>query len=413
MVERFIAKRLYGANEGVRGGSRPAILIATVGIALGLVVMIITLAVTGGFKHQIREKVTGFTQHIRITEYYSATGVDVNPITVGDSLLYDLSLASGAVSVQRYIEDPGIMRNDSSFQGLLLKGVGPEYDFSFLESYLKEGSLPVVGDSTLSNGFLLSRTLADRMQLKVGDRVDLYFVQDQVKARRLTLSGIYETGFDEYDKYYGFADIRILQRVNEWPSDQVSGIEIKLPQGADLNQAYIDVRNVMQSVGDAIDETYAIQTAEQLNAGLFSWLNVLNVNVIVILVLMLGISGFTMISGLLIIIFERTRTIGVLKAMGADNMTIRRIFLHMSSYIVIRGMLIGDVIAVSVCLIQQKTEIIPLDSANYYLDHVPMELGAGWFILLNVVMFLLSLLMLLGPSSVIARINPSTTIRFE
>lgn len=413
MVERFIAKRLYGSTGGVRGGSRPAIIIATAGISVGLIVMIITLAVTMGFRHQIREKVTGFTQHLQVSNYYSALGKDEQPITCTQELLSQLSSLPGVDHVHRFIDKAGILRTDSAFQGFILRGVGPEYDFSFFESYLKEGNIPVVSDSVNTQEFMLSRSLADIMSLNIGDKVDVYFVQDQVKARRLTLSGIYETGFSEYDQYYAITDIRTLQRLNSWDKDLVMGIGIGLTDEKYIEQAYVDTRTVLDPLGKELDETYAIQTMFQLNSGLFAWLDVLNVNVVVILVLMLGIAGFTMISGLLIIIFERTRTIGLLKALGADNMTIRKIFLHMSAYIVGRGMLIGDAISITICLIQQHTGLIPLDASNYYLDSVPMELGLWWLILLNAGIFLLSILMLLGPSQVISRIRPAASMRFE
>ena len=413
MVERFIARRLYGSTEGARGGSRPAIIIATAGISVGLVVMIITLAVSLGFRHQIREKVTGFTQHLQISNYYSALGKDEQPISCTDTLLAQISSLPYVDHAQRYIDKPGILRTDSAFQGFILRGAGPEYDFSFFESYLKEGTVPNVCDSAQTLEFMLSRHLADCMGVSIGDRIDVYFVQDQVKARRLTLTGIYETGFAEYDQYYAVTDIRTLQRLNNWSGDQVMGIGIGLSDEKYLTPSYIQVRGIMDPYGKAHDETYAIQTMEQLNSGLFAWLDVLNVNVAVILILMLGIAGFTMISGLLIIIFERTRTIGLLKALGADNVTIRRIFLHMSAYIVGRGMLIGDAIGIAICLIQQHTGLIPLDASNYYLDSVPMEVSLWWLVILNAVMFLLSILMLLGPSQIISRISPATSMRFE
>ena len=412
-MERFIAKKIYSGGDVAKGGTRAAVIIATVGIAVGLAVMILTIAVTQGFKYQIREKVIGFTSHIQITNSKTSFGVNEMPVTASRELLSELESSSYVKSAQRYIDKPGIIRTDSAFQGFLLKGVGQEYDLSFFRSYLIEGELPSFSDTLAGNQLLLSKVLADKMRLKVGDRVDLYFIQNSVRARRMTLIGIFQTNFYEYDNIYGVTDLYTLQRLNGWNRDQAYGIEIHLKDHNNLDLAYADIRQTMNERSDITDESYLIRTMDQINSGIFAWLDVLNVNVWVILGLMLGIAGFTMISGLLIIIFERTAMIGVLKALGSPNMSIRKIFLYLSAYIIMKGMILGNIFGIGLCLIQRHFGIFRLDPQNYYLDTVPIELNFGLLVVLNITMFCLSLFMLLAPSAVIARIYPSKSIRFE
>lgn len=413
MFERFIARRLYRRDDGVRGGTRPAVAIATAGVALGLVVMIVSIAITRGFRDEIRGKVTGFAQHIRVSNYGSMLGTEELPVTCPQELRDEIASAYNVSHVQDYIEKAGILRTDSAFQGFVLKGVGREYDFSLFRKSLVEGSLPSYPDSAASNEILLSRTLADKLEVGVGDRIDVYFMQDRIRMRRLVLTGIYQTNFSDYDGVYGLTDIRILRSLNGWSDNQSAGLEITVADEDGMYDSYLALRSVMDGATERSGEEYIIRTTEQMNAGLFAWLDVLNVNVWVILVLMLGIAGFTMISGLLIIIFERTATIGILKSLGASDISVRRIFLYLAARIVGRGMIIGDVIGIGLCFIQHHFKLIPLNPADYYIDSVPCELAVGWLLLLNAAMFILSILMLVGPSAVIARINPSKSVRFE
>ncbi|MBO4499076.1 MAG: ABC transporter permease [Bacteroidaceae bacterium] len=412
-MEKFIAGRLYNNDDGVRGGTRPAIIIATVGMALGLLVMIVTISVTRGFRHQVRDKVYGIAQHIQVTNYNSGMGSEELPITCTEQVLRRFLESSNVRHVQRYVEKPGILRTDSAFQGFILKGVGPEYDFSFLSDYLVEGAMPDWTDSLSSNALLLSKSLADKMCYSIGDAVDVYFVQERVRMRRLTLVGLYRTGFSAFDDMYGIAGIGILQRLQGWSGDKTTGLEIAVTDVDSLYEGYLQVRSILSDISEDTGEQYLVQTTEQLNSGLFAWLDILNVNLWVILILMLGIAGFTMISGLLIIIFERVRTIGILKAMGASDSTVRKIFLHLSARIITKGMVIGNVAGIALCLLQMKFSFVPLDPANYYLNNVPVELNLWWILLLNVAMFILSMLMLVGPSAVISRISPSRSMRFE
>ena len=412
-MEKFLARRLYGRDEGVKGGSRPAIIIATAGIAVGLAVMILTVAVTRGFKSQIRDKVMGFSQHITVTNYHVGMGVVEEPVTCTDSTFDALLARKDIVRVQPYVNKPCIIRTDEAFHGFMLKGINADYDRTFLNQYMKEGGFPQPQDSLGSNWIILSRSIAGMLGLEVGSKADVYFMQDQVRIRRLTVTGIYETGFLEYDQMFGISELSLLQRLNEWTTDEYSGLEIRLTDISKVDDGYGEVRDVMNELEKVTDEDYFVQTLYDSHSGLFAWLEVLDLNVWIILALMLGIAGFTMISGLLIIIFERTATIGILKALGASDMTVRSIFLRLASYIIIKGMVIGNVAGLTICLVQQWFHVIPLDPANYYLDSVPMQVGWAWLIILNVVMFILSMLMMLIPSAVISRIVPSKSIRFE
>ena len=412
-MKKFLARRLYGRDEGVKGGSRPAIIIATAGIAVGLAVMIITMSVTRGFKSQIRDKVMGFSQHITVTNSFVGMGVVEDPVACTDSTMDALLSKSLIVKVQPYVNKPCIIRTDEAFHGFMLKGINADYDRTFLNKYMVRGGFPEPQDSVGNNWTVLSRTIADMLGLDVGSKADVYFMQNQVRIRRLTVTGIYETGFLEYDRSYGVTDLNMLQRLNDWEPYEYSGLEIGLTDVDDVDEGYGQVRDVINELEERNREDYLVRTLYDTHSGLFAWLDVLDLNVWIILALMMGIAGFTMISGLLIIIFERTATIGTLKSMGASDSTVRGVFMRLASYIIIKGMVIGNAVGLVICLTQQWFHIIPLDPANYYLDSVPMQVGAGWLIILNVVMFWLSMLMMLIPSAVISRIVPSKSIRFE
>ena len=412
-MERFLARRLYGRDEGVKGGSRPAIIIATTGIAVGLAVMIITMAVTRGFKSEIREKVMGFSQHITVTNSHVGMGTVEEPVTCTDSVFNALLSKSLIDHVQPYVNKPCIIRTQEAFHGFILKGVDSLYDRTFLDRNMKKGGFPQPQDSVGNNWIVLSRSVADMLGLDVGSKADVYFMQNQVRMRRLKVTGVYETGFLEYDRMFGLSELRILQRLNDWESYEYSGLEISINDIDRINYGYGQVREVVTELEKKNRENYLVQTLYDTHSGLFAWLDVLDLNVWIILALMMGIAGFTMISGLLIIIFERTATIGTLKSMGASNRVVRGVFMRLASYIILKGMVIGNVVGIVICLAQQWLHIMPLDPANYYLDCVPMQIGIGWLLILNTVMFVLSMLMMLVPSAVISRIVPSKSIRFE
>lgn len=412
-MESFIARRLYKSEQGSRSVSRPAVLIAQIGVALGLAVMLVTIAISFGFKHEVREKAVGFSSHIHISNYESTQDFEALPVAADTSLLQMLTAMKGVKHVQRYAVKPGVLRTDKDFIGYILKGVGEDYDLSFYAQYLKEGIVPQFSDSVASGNILLSRTIADKLQLGVGDKVDSYFLQGTMRARRYTVAGIYETGFNEYDRLFVIADLKAVQALNRWEPDQVTGVEVALTDFSKVEDMNWELGTLLDRTEDKYGNQYLVQSVTDINPGLFAWLDVLDMNVWLILALMIGVAGFTMISGLLILIIERTQFIGILKALGASNASVRKAFLYLAMLIIGKGMLWGNIVGLGLCAVQKFTGLIPLDPANYYLDRVPIEFNWLFILAVNVVMFVLSVLILIVPSHLISRIYPTKAMRFE
>lgn len=409
----FLARRMYSGDEGEKKASRPAVLIATIGIAIGLAVMIVSVAIIVGFKQEIRNKIAGFAGHIQLTNLYFSNSYEAHPIVADDALLDAIAGESEVVHVQRFATKVGMIKTDDAFQGIVLKGVGQEYDLSFLQSYLVAGAIPLFSDSLTSNKVLVSKTIADRMKLAVGDKIDTYFIQDNVRARRLTVAGIYQTNFLAFDSQFLITDLNMVGKLNGWEAQQVGGVEILLDDYKQLDAATLTLSNAFHRTQDANGQLLCVQSVEQLNPQIFGWLDVLDVNIWVILVLMLGISGFTMVSGLLIIIIERTSMIGILKSLGANNTTIRHQFLWFAVFLVGRGMLWGNLIGLGFYALQHWFNLFPLDPENYYMDSVPVALNIGYLLLLNVGTLIASVLMLIVPSYLITRIHPANSMRYE
>lgn len=409
----FVARRIYQSNEGGREVSKPAVRIAMVGIAIGLAVMIVSVAVVIGFKHQVRDKVVGLGSDISVTNFDSQQSYQTIPVVANDSVLRLLSAVKGVKHVQRYSTKPGMIMTDDNFLGMVLKGVSHEYDLSFLKAHLVEGEMPVFSDTVASNRVLVSRTIADKLHLKTGDKIYTYYIEDNVRARRLTIAGIYQTHFTAYDDLFLITDLYTVNRLNSWQPGQVSGVELAVDNYSMLEAVKEEVRSVLDMQIDAYGGVYYTQTVEESNPQIFAWLDLLDMNVWVILILMTGVAGFTMISGLLIIILERTNMIGVLKALGADNLSIRRIFLSFSVFLIGRGMLWGNIIGLTLCFVQSQFHLFKLDPATYYVDSVPVEFNIWIYLLLNLCTLLVSVLMLVGPSYLVTRIHPAKSIRFE
>lgn len=409
----FVARRIYQSNEGGREVSKPAVRIAMVGIAIGLAVMIVSVAVVIGFKHQVRDKVVGLGSDITVTNFDSQQSYQTIPVVANDSVLRLLSAVKGVKHVQRYSTKPGMIMTDDNFLGMVLKGVSHEYDLSFLKAHLVEGEMPVFSDTVASNRVLVSRTIADKLHLKTGDKIYTYYIEDNVRARRLTIAGIYQTHFTAYDDLFLITDLYTVNRLNSWQPGQVSGVELAVDDYSMLEAVKEEVRSVLDMQIDAYGGVYYTQTVEESNPQIFAWLDLLDMNVWVILILMTGVAGFTMISGLLIIILERTNMIGVLKALGADNLSIRRIFLSFSVFLIGRGMLWGNIVGLALCFVQSQFHLFRLDPATYYVDRVPVEFNIWIYLLLNLCTLLVSVLMLVGPSYLVTRIHPAQSIRFE
>lgn len=409
----FIAKRIYRDSDGGKQVSRPAVFIAMLGIAMGLAVMIIAVAVVIGFKSEVRNKVIGFGSHIQITNLDAVNSYETRPILVDDSIIAALSNYPGVKRVQRYSTKPGMIKTDNAFQGMVLKGVGAEFDSRFFKEHLLEGEIPVFSDSVSTNQVLISKALATKMNLKLGDKIYTYYIQDDVRARRLTIKGIYQTNFSEYDNLFLLTDLCMVNRLNGWEPEQASGIELQVRDYDKLEDITYQIAVDTDNKTDRLGGIYYVRNIEQMNPQIFEWLNLLDLNVWVILILMVGVAGFTMISGLLIIIIERTNMIGILKALGATNFTIRKTFLWFSVFLIGKGMIWGNAIGLAIYFLQSQFGILKLDPETYYVDTVPVHFNVLFFLLINAGTLLASVLMLIGPSYLITKINPASSMKYE
>jgi lipoprotein-releasing system permease protein len=411
-LEFFIAKRIH-FQQGRKNISRPAVRIATIGIALGLAVMIIAIAVVVGFKQEIRNKTIGFGGHIQITNFDNNNTYEMNPIKADKALIKKIMSVDGVTHVQRFATKPGIIKTNTEFEGIVIKGIDAGFDWKFFKSNLVEGKIIDVSGSTPGNQVVISKYLTNLLGLKLGDSFYTYFIQDRVRARKFKIVGIYSTNFVDYDKLFVLADMRQVQELNDWPSDSFSGLEVLISDFDKIDDVGDAVYAVTANRFNKEGSAFTIQTIKQLNPQIFSWLDLLDMNVWVILILMLAVAGFNMISGLLILILERTSMIGILKSMGATNWSIRKIFLYHSFFLIGKGMLWGNFIGLSLCAIQYYTGVIPLDAEAYYVSTVPITFNWLYIILLNLGTFFASLLMMIGPSYLITKINPAKIIRYE
>ena len=410
----FVAKRIYRSNEGGKEVSKPAIRIAMWGIAVGLAVMIIAVSVVVGFKNEVRGKVVGLGSDITVTDLDSQNSYETNPVSVNDSLMHVFRTTEGVKHVQRYSTKAGMIMTDDNFLGMVLKGVAEEYDWDFLRKHMQEGEIPAFSDTASSNRTLISRTIANKLHIKIGDKLYTYYVNgDQVRARRLEVAGIYQTNFSMYDDLFLLTDLYTVNRLNSWKPEQVSGVELEIKDYTRKEEIKELLRDKIDMQTDSYGSTYYVQSIEEMNPQIFAWLDLLDLNVWVILILMTGVAGFTMISGLLIIILERTNMIGILKALGANNWAIRKVFLSFSVFLIGRGMLWGNLIGLSFVVLQSQFRLFKLDPSTYYVDAVPVEFNLWLFLLLNVCTLIVSVGMLVGPSYLITRIHPAKSIRFE
>jgi len=410
----FIARKIYRQEGSERQVSRPAIRIATIGVAIGLAVMIVTVSVVLGFKHTIRDKVVGFGNHIQVSNFASQQTAIPAPIAVSDSLMLAIKKTPNIVHVSRYALTQGILKTDSDFLGVVFKGIAEDYDLHFLRQCLQEGQLPVFSSKHTSNHLVISRLIANQLKLHVGDKVYAYFIAyDDVRARRFTISGIYQSDMKQFDETLCLTDLPTAIRLNGWNEDQCSGIELQVSDFDRLDETATAVGNIVNRHTDKYGEMLSSQTILETYPNIFSWLSLLDINVWIILVLMVCVAGFTMISGLLIIILERTQMIGLLKALGARNKTIRHAFLWFSVFIIGTGLLLGNLIGIGLVLLQKYTGIVTLDAASYYVDKAPVELNIPLIVALNIITMLVTVFVLIAPSYLVSRIQPAKSIKFE
>lgn len=394
--------------------SRPAVRIATLGVAVGLAIMIASIGVVLGFKHTIRDKVIGFGSHITVANFMTLQSAEQFPIQMDDSMTTVLRRIDGVKHVQRYAMKQGILKTDDDFLGVMLKGVGPEYDTTFIHQNMVTGALPPFSDKAGKQQIVLSQLMADKLNVKCGDKIFAYFINEQgVRTRRFTITGIYDTKLRQYDETICLTDIYTVNKLNGWNPDEYSGAELTVKDFNRLNETYQGVIGKVNRTSDHYGNTFSSNTIVELNPQIFSWLDLMDLNVWIIMGLMIAVAGVTMISGLLIIILERTQMIGLMKAMGSRNKQIRHTFLWFAVFIIGKGLVIGNIIGLGLLTLQQYTGLVKLDPSKYYVEEVPVEFNIPLTVAVNIATLLICILVLILPSFLISHIHPAKSMHYE
>ena len=409
----FIANRLIKGRKEETSFSRPINVIAIIGIAMGLAVMILAVSILTGFKKQIREKVVGFGSNIQIMNFDSNISFETTPVSDTQKFVSKIKKIPGISHVQVFATKAGIIKTDEDIQGVVLKGIGSDFDWSYFKSNMVDGSVFTVTDTGRTDKVIISKKISDMLNLKAGDSFTMLFVQDPPRMRKFTISGIYETSLEEFDKMYVFCDIGYIKRLNGWADDQVSGFEVYIDDFDRLDEMTSAVRDAIGYKITEEDTKFKVTSIRAKYPQIFDWLNFQDINVIIIIFLMLIVAGFNMISGLLILILEKTNMIGILKALGSDDKTIRKVFMYQASYLIGKGLLWGNLIGIGLSYLQLKTGIITLDPSSYYIKTVPVNLQLSHILLLNAGTMAAIIIMLLVPSQLISRITPVKAIRYD
>jgi lipoprotein-releasing system permease protein len=403
-VSFFIAQRLIGKNE--YRFSKPVIRIAITAIALSLTVMLLSIAIITGFQNEITSKVIGFSSHIQVSNFSNGNSYESTLLKNTDSLKTSLSSVEGIKHIQTYATKAGIIKTEEEIQGVVLKGVGNDFEDSFLQSILIEGQIPSFGEATKSKEVVLSLAIARQLNLNVGDDFQMYFIQQPVRVRQFKIAGIYDSGVAEFDDRLVIGDIGHIQKLNKWSSKEAGGLEIQLNSFDNLDE-------ISQLIYSNIGFDLNAKTVIDNNPQLFDWLELQNMNVRVILILMLIVGAINMITALFILILEQTQLIGTLKALGSQNWHIRKVFIYHSLYLILKGIFWGNVVGIGLCLIQKHFQIIELDKSTYYMSFVPIDINLLHILALNLGTFTICWLILIIPSYLISKINPIKAIRFE
>lgn len=412
MVEFFISSRIIRNNNGF---SKPIVNIAILGITLGLAIMILTVAIVTGFQHDIREKVIGFGSHIQITNYDNNESFEGTPLERNPPFLAEINKNEAIRHIQCFATKAGIIKTKDKgnngggeLQGVVVKGIGSDFDWEFFKKNIIEGESFTVQDSVKSDKILISKFHSEKLKLSLQDTITIYFIQNQQqRARRFTVCGIYSTGLgDIFDQVYVIADIAHIQKLNNWDANSIGGFELLLND-------YHKLEEVTETVNMAVGYQFLAQSIKELNRQVFSWLDAQDINAVVVLALMALVAAINMISALLILILERTNMIGTLKSLGMSNAGVRKIFMYNAAYLIGRGLLWGNVIGISVCLLQKQFKFITLDEATYYLSSIPINFNLLHILILNAGTFLLCMLFLFIPSFIITYITPVKAMRFS
>jgi lipoprotein-releasing system permease protein len=408
--ELFLAKRFTSSKEYKSSISSPIIKIATAAIALGMVMMLISVATGMGLQRKIREKISVFEGHVQVVNYdNNHSEATQNPISKYQDFYPDFNGVFGVKSVAVFATKPGVIRTEKDFEGVVLKGVGHDYDWSRIAPYLVAGKLPDFSKSR-SKEVLLSKTLSERLGIALNDTFSMYFLKEDSRTlpnRRLfQVVGLYNSGFAEFDKTLLFGDLRQIQHLNKWQESQVGGFEILLDN-------FEDLKIKGEAIYNEISSTLNSRTILESYPAIFEWLHLFDTNIYIIIAIMILVAGINIITALLVLVLERTQSIGLLKAMGASNWSVRKIFLYNASYLILRGLLWGNLVGLTLLFLQSYFGIIPLNPETYYVSEVPVYISFLHVLLLNLGTLLLCLLMLLVPSMIVTKISPVTALKFQ
>lgn len=413
-TEFFIAKRIFFDKTLKKKhiGTQFIVKIAIISITISLIVMIFSVAIVTGFKKEIRNKVIGFGSHITITNYDSNSSYETVPISKKQSFYPDISKKQGIRHIQPYAIKAGIIKTDNDIQGIVLKGIDKNFDWSFFKQNLIKGDIISITSDSVNNQVVISNYIAKLLRFEVGDNLYMYFIQNPPRFRKFTVAGIYDTGLEEYDKLFVLADIAHIQKLNNWSENQISGFEILIDNYDELEEMYELVYSITGNIFFDDGGKLRVRTIRESNPQIFDWLDLSDTNVWVILTLMILVAVFNMISGLLILILERTATIGILKSIGMENWSIRKVFIYNAAFIIGKGLIYGNVIGIGLCFIQKELSLISLDPTSYYVSTIPINLKLSHILLLNIGTMIITIIVLIMPTYIITRIRPIKAIRF-
>lgn len=405
-VEHFIAKRISRSKQTSKQ-TKTMINIAVASIVISVVVMIVALAVLTGFQKQIRQKVSGFGSHIQITKFGNKSILELDSLSSKQDFLPGLKSNPDIKNIQVFATKAGIIKTDNQIQGAVLKGVGGDFDWEFFQTNMKSGSIPNYSDSVANDDIIISKSLADLLKLKVGEPLRMYFVIDNaIRARKFNIVGIYNTGLTEFDIKYIVCDIKHIQKLNGWEPDVVCGFEIQVKN-------FRNIDKISEQVYESVGYDLNVVSIKKIYPQIFDWLNLQDLNVLIISVLMTIVSVMALISTLLILILDRTQMIGILKAIGARNRVIRNIFIYNATYIITKGVAIGNIIGITLCLVQHKFKLIKLPEESYFMNFVPININIYSILLINVLIISVCVLILLIPSQIISRITPTKALKLD
>ncbi|MCM4154663.1 FtsX-like permease family protein [Gramella sp. AN32] len=407
--EYFVVKRLISAKKYKSSISAPIIKIAIAAIAIGVIMMLVSFATGLGLQEKIRDKISAFNGHINISSYdNNSSKVSLIPVSIEQDFYPQFKTVDGIKHIQAVATKFAVIRTDTDFEGIIVKGVGKDYDWGYFKDFLIKGKLPDYSDK-LNDQILISEYLANRLQIKVGERVPTFFLREGSETplqRGFEVTGIYDSGFQDFDELYVLADIRHLQRINKWTDKQVGNFEVFVDDFDQLDQKG---NEVYENTGSFLDT----QTISQKYYTIFEWLSLFDFNIALIIGIMILVSGINMITALLVLILERTQMIGILKALGSDDWSIRKIFLYNAGYLIILGLFWGNLIGIGLLLLQKYFKLIPLDPRTYYVTEVPVYINWDYILAVNLGTLLLCMVMLLIPSLIISKITPVKAIKFD